>query len=107
MITQILTILIAGYILFEVIEHVLFPLIWFIVNRNRKSLCGNEGMVGKMAEVKSWQGGEGRVVVEGEIWNAASDDHLKPGDRAVVQKVDGLVLRIASPKGGAGFHGGI
>jgi membrane-bound serine protease (ClpP class) len=62
-------------------------------------------MSGKMAEVKSWQGGKGRVLVEGELWNAASDDPLKPGDRAVVHEVEGLALRIASSKDGVGFHG--
>jgi len=96
MVTQILTILIAGYILFELIEHILFPLVWWFATRNKASLCGNEGMLGRMVQVKSWQGGEGRVVVGGELWNAVSDDHLKPGDRAIVQKVDGLVLKIVS-----------
>jgi len=104
MITHILTVLIVGYILFELIEHVLFPLVWSFVIRNRKSLCGNEGMLGKMVEVRSWQDGEGRVLVDGELWNAASDDHLQPGDRAIVQRVDGLVLKIASSKSDGGFH---
>jgi membrane-bound serine protease (ClpP class) len=104
MLTYILTILIVGYILFELVEHVLFPLVWSLVTRNRKSLCGKEGMLGKMVEVRSWQDGEGRVLVAGELWNAASDDHLQPGDRAIVQRVDGLVLKIASSKSDAGFH---
>ena len=104
MVMHILTVLIAGYILFELIEHVLFPLVWSFVARNRKSLCGNEGMLGKMVEVRCWQDGEGRVLVDGEIWNAASDDHLQPGDRAIVQRVDGLVLKIASSKSDTEFH---
>jgi membrane protein implicated in regulation of membrane protease activity len=99
MITRLLTILIAGFILFELIEHVLFPLLWSFVTRNRKSLCGNDGMLGKIVEVRSWRDGEGRVLVDGEIWNAASDDHLQSGDRAVVQEVNGLVLKIASKIG--------
>jgi membrane-bound serine protease (ClpP class) len=104
MITRILTVLIAGYILFEVIEHVLFPLIWSFVTRNRKSPCGYEGMLGKMVEVRSWEDGEGRVLVDGEFWNAASDDHLQPGDRAIVHKVDGLILKIATSTGNGEFH---
>jgi len=104
MITHIITVLIAGYILFEVIEHVLFPLVWLFVARNRKSPCGREGMLGKMVEIRCWQGGEGRVLVDGELWMAASDDHLKPGDMALVQKVDGLVLKIASAKSDGELH---
>jgi membrane-bound ClpP family serine protease len=104
MIKPILTILIVGYILFELIEHVLFPLVWSFATRNRKSHCGKEGMLGKMVEVRSWQDGEGRVFVDGELWNAVSGDHLQPGDNAIVQKVDGLVLRIASSRSDAGFH---
>lgn len=96
MTTNLLTVLIVGIVLFEIIEHILFPLVWSFVIRNRRSLCGIEGMQGKDVEVKSWQGGEGRVFVDGELWKAESDDHLKPGDRAVVQKVDGLVLKVAS-----------
>ena len=104
MITDILTVLVIGYVIFELIEHVLFPLVWSFAARNRKSLCGNEGMLGKEVEVSSWQGGEGRVLVDGELWNAGSGDLLQPGDKAFVQKVDGLVLKIASSRNDAGFH---
>ncbi len=96
MITYAIAVLIAGYLLFELIEHVLFPLVWVFAARNRKSPCGTEGMLGKMVQVRSWQDGEGRVFIEGELWNASSDDHLQPGDKAVVQEVQGLVLKIAS-----------
>lgn len=94
MIENILIILVVGYVLFELLEHVFFPLVWSFANRNRKSLCGNEAMPGKMVEVRTWQGGEGRVFVEGELWKAVSNDHLKPGDRAVVQRVEGMALMV-------------
>ena len=61
-------------------------------------------MLYKEVEVRSWQRGEGCVFVEGELWCAASGDHLTPGDKAFVQKVDALVLNIASLKSDAGFH---
>jgi membrane protein implicated in regulation of membrane protease activity len=95
MIANILTILIIGFILFEVIEHILFPLVWSFVARNRRSRCGIDGMLGKVVEVKEWCNGQGRVLVDGELWKATSCDPQRPGDRAVVQGVDGLVLRIA------------
>jgi membrane-bound ClpP family serine protease len=104
MTTHILTVLIVGYILFELIEHILFPVVWSFVARNRRSRCGVEGMLDKVVEVKKWRNGEGRALVDGELWQAASDDHLQPGDRAVVQKVNGLVLKIASSRSDAEFH---
>ena len=105
MVTRILIVLISAYILFELIEHVLFPLASWFFGRKRKSFCGKDGMLGKMVEVRSWGSGEGRVLVEGELWNAASNDDLRPGDRAVVQQVDGLVLRIAMTESDAEFSG--
>jgi hypothetical protein len=45
MITDIPAVLAIDYFIFELIEHVLFPLVWSFAVRNRKSLCGNEGML--------------------------------------------------------------
>lgn len=99
MIIKILTILVIGFVLFELIEHILFPLIWTIVNRKRRSVCGVENMVGKVVEVKKWQRTEGRVFVDGELWMAVSDGPLLPGDKAIVDKVEGLILSV-TPFGG-------
>jgi len=94
MFVDFLTILIIGVVLFELIEHILFPLVWFFVIRNRQSLCGIEAMHGKVVEVRDWRDGEGRVSLEGELWMAVSNITLRPGDKAVVQKVDGLILTV-------------
>jgi membrane-bound ClpP family serine protease len=91
--TIILT-LVIGYVLFELIEHVVFPLFWFIKDRKRKSVCGVTGMLGKVGEIKQWQETEGQVFVNGELWRALSDVPLFTGDKAVVQNVDGLTLRV-------------
>jgi membrane-bound ClpP family serine protease len=98
MITEILTALVAGYILFEVIEHVVFPLVWLLIRRRKSSPCGKEGMIGKEVQVRSWDGGEGCVFVEGELWSAVSSDQLNPGDKAFIQEVEGLVLKIVASK---------
>ena len=91
--TIILT-LVIGYVLFELIEHVVFPLFWFIKDRKRKSVCGVTGMLGKVGEIKQWQETEGQVFVNGELWRALSDVPLLTEDKAVVQNVDGLTLRV-------------
>ena len=93
-ITNIVIIIIVGFVLFEVIEHVIFPLAWYIVIRKRKPLCGIESMLGKEVMVKKWQKKTGWVYLNGELWRASSDDHLSPGDRVVIEKVEGLLLRV-------------
>ena len=83
-----------GFILFELIEHVFFPLLWFIKGRKRKSICGVTGMLGKVGEIKQWQKTSGKVFVNGELWQAVSATPLVPGDRVVIQNVKGLTLEV-------------
>ena len=52
------------------------------------------GHVGAEGEIVSWQGGDGRVRVKGEIWLARSDASLTVGSRVKVVSRDGLVLRV-------------
>ena len=68
----------VGVLLFEFLEHVIFPLIWFLKQRKRTSVCGVTGMLGKV----------------GELWRAVSEFQLSPGDSAVIENVDGLTLRV-------------
>lgn len=95
MFTKVLTVLIAGVVIFELIEHFLFPFVWSFIMRTRKSSCGIESMEGKTVQVKDWCDREGRVSFEGELWKAVSSTKLLPGDIAVVQKVEGLVMTVA------------
>ena len=90
----ILTIIVTIVVLYELIEHLIFPLAWSIIMRNRKSLSGIESMIGKETEVKKWQDTKGMVFIKGELWKATSDHQLLPGDKAIIEKVDGLLLRI-------------
>ena len=93
-ITNIVIIIIISFVLFELIEHVIFPLVWYIIVRKRKPLSGIESMVGKEVMVQKWQKKSGWVYLNGELWKASGDDHLSPGDRAVIEKVEGLLLRV-------------
>ena len=94
MIKTIILTLIIGVVLFELIEHVVFPLFWSIMGRKRKSACGVTGMLGKVGEVKQWKKNEGKVFVNGELWQAVSEIPLAPGDRVVIQNVEGLILKV-------------
>jgi membrane-bound serine protease (ClpP class) len=99
---SVLIILAVGFVLFELVEHVIIPLIWFMKDRKKTSVCGATGMLGKVGEVKYWQESEGQVFVHGELWRAVSELPLSAGDRAVIQKVDGLTLRVMPFKNGNG-----
>ena len=94
MIKTIILTLIAGIILFELIEHVAFPLFWFFKDRKRKSICGVTGMLGKVGKIKYWQEYEGQILVNGELWRAVSDSPLSAGDSVIIQDVDGLTVRV-------------
>ena len=89
-----LILLITGILLFEVMEHVVFPVIWFIKDRKKKSVCGVTGMLGKVGEIRYWRKYEGQVFVHGELWGAVSEFPLSAGDRVVVQTVDRLTLAV-------------
>lgn len=89
----IITIIIC-FIVFELIEHVVFPLIWFIKDRNKKSKYGVTGMIGKVVEIKTWDKTEGRVLVNGELWRAISEVPLTPGSKAVILDIEGLILKL-------------
>lgn len=91
---KILIILIIAYVAFEIIEHAIFPLAWLITKRRKKSFSGASGMIGLVGEVKGWEGTEGKIFVHGELWNATSEPDLSPGDRAVIQEVNGLALKV-------------
>ena len=57
-------------------------------------MTGSEALIGAEGDTVSWQGGEGRVRVRGEIWLARSDAPLAAGSRVKVVNRDGLVLRV-------------
>jgi membrane-bound serine protease (ClpP class) len=65
-------------------------------SRQRPVVTGDEALLGAQGETVSWQNGEGRVRVKGEIWLARSDASLTAGSRVKIVGRDGLVLRVES-----------
>ena len=94
MIKEITIALVAGVLLFEIIEHVVFPLVCSITQTRKPSICGVSNMVGRVGKVKRWRDLEGKIFINGETWNARSDMPLFPGDNAVIERVEGLVLTV-------------
>jgi hypothetical protein len=54
MIKTIILALVIGFILFELIENVVFPLFWFIKGRKRKSFSGASDMLGPATIPSTW-----------------------------------------------------
>jgi calcineurin-like phosphoesterase family protein len=67
----------------------------------KKSMSGVNGMLGQVGEVKEWSETNGKIFIHGELWNAISEVPLYPGDKAIIQAVDGLILKV-KPIGNSG-----
>ena len=85
---------VIAFLVFEFIEHVVFPLIWFIKDRNKRSNYGVTGMIGKVVEIKRWDKTEGQVLINGELWMAVCDVPLTVGRKAEIQSIEGLILNL-------------
>ena len=90
-----LFVLLIGWLIFELIEHVIFPLVWTALQRRKPSICGPTGMIGKVGKIRSWNASGGKIDVNGEIWQAVGDSDFLPGDRVEVRQVEGLKLTVA------------
>ncbi|HNQ92710.1 MAG TPA: NfeD family protein [Alphaproteobacteria bacterium] len=58
--------------------------------------AGPEGMIGKDATVEDWSDKTGRVMIQGELWQAFSerDHNFKKGDLVTVSETHELKLKI-------------
>jgi membrane protein implicated in regulation of membrane protease activity len=94
MLKEIIFALVGGFILFEIIEHLVFPFMWSFIQRRKASILDLSSMVGKVAEVKQWKGLQGKIFINGEIWNAKSAFPLSHGDKAIIERVEGFLLTV-------------
>jgi membrane-bound serine protease (ClpP class) len=65
-----------------------------VLRRKRPVVTGDVALIGAEGETVSWQNGEGRVRVKGEIWLARAAAPLAAGSRVKIVGRDGLVLRV-------------
>ena len=73
---------------------ILLALATLLRARKRPVVTGDEALIGAEGEAVSWDGDEGRVRVQGEIWRARADAPLAAGKRIKVLKRDGLILCV-------------
>ena len=62
--------------------------------RRNKIVTGTQGMVGSIGEARSDIDPEGKVFVQGELWNAHAPSRVQMGEQVVVRKVEGLELEV-------------
>lgn len=72
------------------------------LSHRRKSVTGEEGMVGESGVAKTDIHNEGRVLVHGEYWNASSERLIPAGTRVRVTKVNGLKVEVEELNPNAG-----
>lgn len=87
--------LVAGVVLLGLL---MLALVGYMVMRSirKEASTGIESMIGSYAQVESWSGSRGRVRVQGEVWNAYSDEEVKlnRGDHVLIAAANGLNLKI-------------
>jgi membrane-bound serine protease (ClpP class) len=64
----------------------------------KKPVTGTEGMIGMKGKASTRIEHEGKVFVNGEYWNATSDEVIEEGAQIIVTEVDGLKLKVSKFK---------
>ena len=90
---MIITVIII-FIAVELIEYIIFPIVWSIFKGRKRSTYGVMGMMGKVVEIRRWNKTEGQVSINGELWSAVCETPLTVGGKAVVQGIEGLTLKL-------------
>ncbi len=62
--------------------------------RRRPVVSGQERMIGSHGRVADWGDGRGRVLVQGELWQATASRPLEPGKRVRVAAMERLTLIV-------------
>lgn len=84
-----------GIAVFELL--LLIPFAYMLKRANeRKSIIGNESMIGETAKIEHWDGIQGRVRIHGESWQAQAKRsiQLNQGDSVEIEDVQNLTLVV-------------
>jgi membrane-bound serine protease (ClpP class) len=66
--------------------------------RAAKVAIGEESLIGAVAVARTPLTPEGKVFIQGELWNAVSGAPVNPGEQVVIRKVKGLLLEVEPVK---------
>jgi membrane-bound serine protease (ClpP class) len=89
---------VIGAAVFELAEIALY--VWY--SKRRHPTTGAEGLIGTVGVAVTACDPEGQIRVEGELWNAFCAEGARPGERVVVERVEGLTLIVARVHSGRG-----
>lgn len=69
---------------------------WIAIKGTRgKPITGAEGMIGAIGIAKTDLNPHGQITVQGEIWEAVSQNPIRQGEAAEVMSIEGLTLHVA------------
>ena len=94
MLQEFIIVLVLAVIAFEMIEHIFLPIFWFLLKGRKRTEYSHNGMKGKIVVIKCWKNKTGIVLFHAERWHADSDYQLLPGEKAIVEEIFGLTLKI-------------
>jgi membrane-bound serine protease (ClpP class) len=86
--------LVIAFVIYELFEHVLFPLAWAVRDWRRGRPSALEQLIGLDAEVLTWDKGQGQVLVKGERWLAQGPVELASGKPVKIIEFNGLILTV-------------
>lgn len=66
--------------------------------RRSKVLTGAQGLIGEVGVAQSPLAPEGKVFIQGELWNAVSKVEIASGEQVVVRRLNGLTLEVEPAK---------
>ncbi|MBI3810538.1 MAG: nodulation protein NfeD, partial [Nitrospirae bacterium] len=73
----------------------LLAVTWLAVkSQRRRPVTGSEGMIGTIAVAMTELAPRGKVLLQGEIWDAVSEEPIHEGEEAEVKAVAGLTLTV-------------
>ena len=82
------------FVVYELIEHVIIPVLGCFLGRRTAHRRPDNEMVGKRATVIEWKAGKGLVRVNGEYWQAYGPRSLSPESLVIIENIEGLKLRV-------------
>jgi membrane-bound serine protease (ClpP class) len=74
--------------------------LWLWWTKRRQPVTGAEALVGTVALATTALEPEGRVRVEGELWQARSEPAAEAGERVVIQGVEPDLTLVVTPEQG-------
>jgi membrane-bound serine protease (ClpP class) len=86
-------------IVIAIAAFIAIAIIWGIRAHRQQASAGREELIGKTAEALTAIKPRGTVFIEGERWEATSEEgRMEPGEEVTVTKVDGLRLWVTRKK---------